>query len=481
MTTSNPAAMLADSMNIFSKAAHKVFSEVEAQTRREVAQAVAEAREAKLDRDRARKELHTLQMSLQSMMQETATNKAALVQAETTIAHQTETLTSQAETITQLRRELSQSKDQSRNWQEHFLRVEQERCTQSFRIEELVAEKLQLANATALLTPKSSHGGSLSERRDPSALYTPKSASRNVVQGSGSAQSKGSKAASTQPPSYESVGPRSPLSLEHASSSVRTPTSQTNGKGRPNAPAKAQKSTSKPRTQSQPQSQSHPQRRPEPATPRHAPEAVAHSSQKRPRKNLLAPQSAKKSEPLPRAVTTKVVRRVEAVLHVKQEDDSDEEDLSLSPNGAQHPAPTPMRDVTRSSGHYDAQRQRGHQQQQRQPQASGSRGRQRASRSRIIHDEEEEQEEGPEGERGVYRSQSEGSGSEDEEEEVYAATTYNPPSSGRLRNLSRINYREDEYDDDEDELTMGAEDNHEEVYGTKPVGVPAKKKRKVAG
>lgn len=183
------------------------------------------------------------------------------------------------------------------------------------------------------------------------------------------------------------------------------------------------------------------------------------SSQKRPRKSVPAPQSAKKSEPTPRAATTKIIRRVEAVIHVKQEGDSDEEDLSLSPNATQHPlaASMPIRDVARSSNHYDAQRQNGHVQ---RPRASGSRGRQRASRSRVIHDDDEDEED-EEAEQdadhgGVYRSQSEGSVSDDEEEEVYAATAYNPPSSGRLRNLSRINYREED-DDDEDELTMGAE------------------------
>lgn len=238
---------------------------------------------------------------------------------------------------------------------------------------------------------------------------------------------------------------------------MRTPTSQTNGKGRPSVSSKRPKSASKPRPLSQPQSQA------EPATPRQALGVVAApSTQKRPRESLPAPQRAKKPKPPPKAVTTKVIRRVEAVVHVKQEDDSDEEDLSVSPNGRQHPADesVPMRDVARSSSHYDAQQQRGHRQQQ-QPKASGSRGRQRASRSRVIHDEdedgEEDEQEAEQGEDGVYHSQSEGSGSEDEEEEVYAATAYNPPSSGRLRNLSRINYREEDVDDDEDELTMGAE------------------------
>jgi len=58
----------------------------------------------------------------------------------------------QAETVAQLRREANQWKDQSRNWQEHFLRVEQERCALSSRVDELVAERLQV-NPILLVPP----------------------------------------------------------------------------------------------------------------------------------------------------------------------------------------------------------------------------------------------------------------------------------------------------------------------------------------
>ncbi|KAF8229693.1 hypothetical protein L208DRAFT_156030 [Tricholoma matsutake] len=62
------------------------------------------------------------------------------------IAHQTET-------IAQLRREAAQWKDQSRNWQEHFLRVEQERCALSSRVDSLVAERLQARHPFLAVTP----------------------------------------------------------------------------------------------------------------------------------------------------------------------------------------------------------------------------------------------------------------------------------------------------------------------------------------
>ena len=62
----------------------------------------------------------------------------------------------QETTISQLRRDCTQWKDQSRNWQEHFLRVEQERCRLTLRLEELVAENQAVSVYTAvfhLLSP----------------------------------------------------------------------------------------------------------------------------------------------------------------------------------------------------------------------------------------------------------------------------------------------------------------------------------------
>jgi hypothetical protein len=46
----------------------------------------------------------------------------------------------QETTIAQLHREVTQWKDQSRNWQEHFLRVEQERCRLTVLLEEFLTE-----------------------------------------------------------------------------------------------------------------------------------------------------------------------------------------------------------------------------------------------------------------------------------------------------------------------------------------------------
>ncbi|PPQ72307.1 hypothetical protein CVT24_004584 [Panaeolus cyanescens] len=157
----NPSSMLADSLAEFSRAAHKAFAELESQSRLEVTRALAETRSALSARDKALDDLHKGMLEVQSWKQESAASKSALIQAELTISHQTETIASHADTITQLKRELAQWKDQARNWQEHFLRVEQERCAISSKLEEVMSERLQYA----LPSPHSSNTFTPAKRR----------------------------------------------------------------------------------------------------------------------------------------------------------------------------------------------------------------------------------------------------------------------------------------------------------------------------
>ncbi|KAG6841997.1 hypothetical protein C0991_004488 [Blastosporella zonata] len=134
--TAHPSSVLADSLAALSKSAHQAFAEVENQARQDVAKANSDAREARIERDKTLEALHATQLDGQVLQKEVASVQATLKQTELSVSHL-------KETIAQLRREATQWKDQSRNWQEHFLRVEQERCSLSTRIEELVAERLQ--------------------------------------------------------------------------------------------------------------------------------------------------------------------------------------------------------------------------------------------------------------------------------------------------------------------------------------------------
>ncbi|KAF9049478.1 hypothetical protein BDZ89DRAFT_1242146 [Hymenopellis radicata] len=83
----------------------------------------------------------------------------------------------QAETIALLRRELSQSRDQTTNWQDHFLRVEQQRCTLTSRLEELVAERRPPAPSKPPISTLA-----LKQSATPNTLAEPPTQPRRPVQ-----------------------------------------------------------------------------------------------------------------------------------------------------------------------------------------------------------------------------------------------------------------------------------------------------------
>ncbi|TFK74815.1 hypothetical protein BDN72DRAFT_955477 [Pluteus cervinus] len=148
MAPQNPSGMLAESIATFSQAAYKAFAEIETQCKSEVARATTQAKDAKIARDEALAQLHEMQLEDKSLQQEVIALRAGLKQMEMTIAHQ-------ADTIAQLRREANQWKDQSKNWQDHFLRVEQERCALGTKVDELLTDRLH-GNFAIPISPSSS-------------------------------------------------------------------------------------------------------------------------------------------------------------------------------------------------------------------------------------------------------------------------------------------------------------------------------------
>ncbi|KDR82788.1 hypothetical protein GALMADRAFT_238322 [Galerina marginata CBS 339.88] len=430
MSTINPSAMLAESLSEFSKAAYQAFSEVESQSRMEVARAAADTREAKTERDKAFKELHSCQLEAQSWKQEAGASKSALAQAELTIAHQADSLAVQLETISQLRREVTQWKDQSRNWQEHFLRVEQERCAQSSRIDELVVERLQYpssrVNSTALFTPKASK-------------YT-----SGVNSAPSSTTKRQSIPSPTQPPEYKSAAPPSPLDSDPF---VGPQTAQIIS-----ATQKRSKGTTKPPKQIPQQEQE--------VSILHANGELEDSSSasvKRPRKSNTSVQSAQKADSQASSVRSTVIRRVQAIVQVKREDDSEEDE---SPEISTVRTSVALKKKEES---IDQQRYL------------------RTPRPGVIHYDADD---------GVSDGSASGSGSDDGHGQ---GNRHRTQEKGRFRQRSRINYREDDdEDEEEDELMMGAEENHDEVYGTQKVEIhdsksskkqsigPSTKKRKLA-
>ncbi|KAG1772410.1 hypothetical protein EDD22DRAFT_433371 [Suillus occidentalis] len=154
-TNSPPSVILTDALASLNKAVNIAFTSIQDQTRQEVTQASAEAREARRERDEAVKALHELRLAEQAWKQEAGARQSAVEQAELTIKHH-------AETIAQLRYESEQwkqqclrledtSRQEATSWKEQFLRVEQERHKLAMRVDELVEE--QLSHTHASITP----------------------------------------------------------------------------------------------------------------------------------------------------------------------------------------------------------------------------------------------------------------------------------------------------------------------------------------
>ncbi|RDB17993.1 hypothetical protein Hypma_000831 [Hypsizygus marmoreus] len=390
MATANASKLLTESLASLSKSAYQAFAEVENQARSEVARATAEAREARIERDQAVEALHASQLEGQGWKQEVSSCKASLQQAEISIAHQKETLA-------QLRREANQWKDQSRNWQEHFLRVEQERCSLSTRIEELVAERLQWSRIPATVPITSTHH--IVDVTEPASSSSAKRGSSSL----------------NQPLAYKSAHPPSPPQVDSPSTSISA--------------HKSNRSAPKPAKISKPKASS--------SSSGALPPYEATTLTQTPRTHKVSPRSP--SHPEPRQT---VIRRVQAVINVKQEE-SDEE-----------------------SGESEAKDELHEDEVAAQPSRSARRKR------RIVPHDDDEYLSGDEMTRAI--------------------------AEARGRDFSdRSDDDEDEHasDDEDDELMMGAEENHHELYGTRRIASSKKsshsageslsaspnKKRKLAG
>ncbi|KAG2112207.1 uncharacterized protein F5147DRAFT_684272 [Suillus discolor] len=157
-TNSPPSVILTDALASLNKAVNIAFTNIQDQTRQEVTQASTEAREARRERDEAIKALHELRLEEQAWKQEAGVRQSAVEQAELTIKHH-------AETIAQLRYESEQwkqqclrledtSRQEATSWKEQFLRVEQERYKLATRVDELIEEQLSHTVQThASITP----------------------------------------------------------------------------------------------------------------------------------------------------------------------------------------------------------------------------------------------------------------------------------------------------------------------------------------
>ena len=313
-----------------------------------------------------------------------------------TIARQTDTIAQQTETIAQLRREVTQWKDQSRNWQEHFLRVEQERCALSSRMDELVSERLQVRLNQHFISQSFKAHYSIDLQWSRTAVSAISAFTSNDVKSAPSSMAarRQSIPSPTQPPAYKSAAPPSPSDLHTSSSGSnklvaaastakqRGVNKNTKTKGHAEPPAYPVRETSDTK----------------PELDQNDTTTSTTSHWRQPPKPSSSGQSnrAKEARVGPRQT---VIRRVQAVINVKQEESEEEESVEPKEEVGEDEVITPSK-----------------------------RPRSLRRRNRVVEDDEE------------YASQ---------EEEI-----------GEARQLrerrNAIDYHEEDEDDEEDELMMSA-------------------------
>ncbi|KAJ3567039.1 hypothetical protein NP233_g6621 [Leucocoprinus birnbaumii] len=289
----DPSALFSDSISVFTKSATKAFNEFQSQVRGDIARAEADARQARNERDEALKALQESKRETQLYKDEILEYKARLKEAELTNSHH-------LDNYALLQRETSQWKDQAKNWQEHFLRVEQERCSLASRMDELVTERLIIPPVTPKL---------------PSTKSTTSMATHSAP----------------RPPTYHSAAPAS--SSKDANSS-RSPL--------PPQPSRTTGKSAKRKVPSQSELPPYTEVAQTPQTTQVTASSLSKPTNRSTRKSAAGSSRSKKVAPPPpppaTAETPKepsepkqiFIRRVRAVVEIKQEEESDE-DLSEPP------------------------------------------------------------------------------------------------------------------------------------------------------
>ncbi|KAJ7695940.1 hypothetical protein B0H17DRAFT_1198266 [Mycena rosella] len=246
---------LAEVLSLLQKTVLNAESELEDEAQSQVARISSEAHEARRERDDALKSLHAAEM--------------------TASRHENE-LTKLRATIESLQREVVHWKEQAKNWQDHYTRVEQDRCG-------LSTELLTLSRSALTESPPKQVPSSVTKRASTS---------------------------SNRPPAYKSAMPPSPTEsdspLQSVSAQLHRP--------RTPAPKSAAKQAPSGRTE---------------LPPYHSDDASTsistgnQGSTQQPRSTgkAKAKQAVLTPSQAPRQI---FVRRVQAVVHVKQEEDDED-------------------------------------------------------------------------------------------------------------------------------------------------------------
>ncbi|KAF7365083.1 hypothetical protein MVEN_00379500 [Mycena venus] len=248
---------LAEVLGLVQKTVLNAASELEDEAQAQVARIGSEAHEARRERDDALKALHAAELAATKHENELSQMRA---------------------TIEALQREVIHWKEQAKNWQDHYTRVEQDRCG-------LSTELLTLSRSALTESP-------------PKSEY-PNSAPSSIA--------KRASTSSNRPPAYKSAIPPSPSKSDSPLQSISTHRN-------PRTPA------SKPAKQPASERSDLPPYRSTDAS------AASSSSGSQSQRAQQQPRTAKTSAAQtpshpPRQI---FVRRVQAVVHVKEEEEEDD-------------------------------------------------------------------------------------------------------------------------------------------------------------
>ncbi|KAJ7147095.1 hypothetical protein C8R43DRAFT_1011814 [Mycena crocata] len=253
---------IAEVLGLIQKTVLNAASELEDEAQSQVARISSEAQEARSERDEARherdealKELHTADIAAAKHENEISKLRA---------------------TVESLQREVVHWKEQAKNWQDHYTRVEQDRCG-------LSTELLTLSRSALTETPP--------KRSDAAPISVSKRASTS----------------SNRPPAYKSAIPPSPTDSDSPLQSINT-------NRNPRTPAsKPAKQSASGRTELPPYHAA------DPST------SLSGGSQGSAQQSRSAKVSAKQTQTQSQPPRQIFVRRVHAVVHVKEEEGDDDE------------------------------------------------------------------------------------------------------------------------------------------------------------
>ncbi|KAJ7505172.1 hypothetical protein B0H11DRAFT_1977190 [Mycena galericulata] len=248
---------LAEVLGLVQKTVLNAASELEDEAHSQVARISSEAHEARRERDEALKALHTAEVAATQHGNELAQMRA---------------------TIETLQREVLHWKEQAKNWQDHYTRVEQDRCG-------LSTELLTLSRSALTESPPKHYSDSA-----PSST-------------------KRASTSSNRPPAYKSAIPPSPTDSNSPLQSIST-------NRNPRTPAsKSAKPPTSGRTE---------------LPPYHSADASTSASGGN-QSNSHLPRSTTKASATAKQVQTPaqpprqiLLRRVQAIVHVKEEEDDDD-------------------------------------------------------------------------------------------------------------------------------------------------------------